>query len=87
MYGSLPELRPRGDRQAEPDRDREQQEREREAVGHDQRERRCGETKDRTADTVLVPPGASWDTSGTESFDPTRVQRHGEAYSPELKKK
>jgi hypothetical protein len=48
---------------------------------------RTGETKDRTADTVLVPAGASWDTSGTESFDPARVQRHGEAYSPELKKK
>ncbi len=48
---------------------------------------RTGETKDRTADTELVPPGASWDTSGTESFDPARVQRHGEAYSPELKKK
>ena len=48
---------------------------------------RTGETKDRTADTVLVPPGASWDTSGTESFDPARVQRHGEPYSPELKKK
>lgn len=48
---------------------------------------RTGETKDRTADTILVPAGASWDTSGTESFDPARVQRHGEAYSPELKKK
>ena len=48
---------------------------------------RTGETTDRTADTVLVPVGASWDTSGTASFDPARVQRHGEAYSPELKKK
>ncbi len=48
---------------------------------------RTGETVDRTADTVLVPPGASWDTQGTESFDPARIQRHGEPYSPELKKK
>jgi outer membrane protein OmpA-like peptidoglycan-associated protein len=48
---------------------------------------RTGETKDRTADTVLVPQGASWDTEGTESFDPARIQRHGEAYSPELKQK
>lgn len=48
---------------------------------------RTGETTDRSADTVLVPPGASWDTTGTESFDPARIQRHGEAYSPELKKK
>jgi len=48
---------------------------------------RTGETSDRTADTVLVPPGASWDTQGTQNFDPARVQRHGEAYSPELKKK
>lgn len=48
---------------------------------------RTGETKDRTVDTVLVPPGASWDIEGTASFDPARIQRHGEPYSPELKKK
>ncbi len=47
---------------------------------------RTGETKDRTADTVLVPPGASWDTQGTQSFDPARIQRHGQPYAPELKK-
>jgi hypothetical protein len=43
---------------------------------------RTGETTGRTADNVLVPPGATWDTGGTTSFDPTRVQRHGEPYAP-----
>ena len=43
---------------------------------------RTGETRDRTVDNVLVPPGATWDPSGTTSFDPTRVQRHGEPYAP-----
>jgi hypothetical protein len=42
---------------------------------------RTGETTGRTADNVLVPPGASWDPGGTTSFDPTHVQRHGEPYS------
>ncbi len=42
---------------------------------------RTGETTGRSADDVLVPPGASWDPGGTTSFDPTRVQRHGEPYS------
>jgi hypothetical protein len=48
---------------------------------------RTGETLDRTVDTVLVPPGASWDTQGTQSFDPTHIQRHGEAYAPAEKPK
>ena len=45
-------------------------------------ELRTGETTGRTADNVLVPPGAEWDPGGTSSFDPARVQRHGEPYAP-----
>jgi hypothetical protein len=45
-------------------------------------ELRTGETAGRTADNVLVPPGATWDPSGTDSFDPARVERHGQPYSP-----
>jgi hypothetical protein len=45
-------------------------------------ELRTGETAGRTVDNVLVPPGATWDPSGTESFDPSRVQRHGQPYAP-----
>ena len=41
---------------------------------------RTGDTTNRSADNVLVPPGATWDPTGTNSFDPTRVQRSGEAY-------
>jgi hypothetical protein len=41
---------------------------------------RTGETTSRSADDILVPTGATWDPGGTTSFDPTRVQRHGEAY-------
>ena len=48
---------------------------------------RTGETAGRTVDNVLVPPGATWDSGGTTSFDPTRVVRHGEAYAPAEKKK
>ncbi len=47
---------------------------------------RTGETAGRTVDNVLVPPGATWDTGSTDSFDPTRVQRHGEPYAPAEKK-
>jgi hypothetical protein len=47
---------------------------------------RTGETKDRTVDNVLVPPGATWDTGGTTTFDPTRVPRHGQPYAPAPKK-
>jgi hypothetical protein len=43
---------------------------------------RTGETKDRSADDILVPAGASWDPTGTSSFDPTQIRRHGEAYAP-----
>jgi hypothetical protein len=49
-------------------------------------ELRTGETTGRTVDNVLVPTGATWDTEGTTSFDPTRVQRHGQPYAPEPKK-
>lgn len=42
---------------------------------------RTGESTGRAADNVLVPPGATWDPGGTTSFDPTRVQRHGEPYA------
>jgi hypothetical protein len=45
-------------------------------------ELRTGETAGRTVDNILVPPGATWDPSGTESFDPARVQRHGQPYAP-----
>ncbi len=45
-------------------------------------ELRTGETTGRTADNVLVPPGAEWDPGGTTSFDPARVTRHGEPYAP-----
>jgi hypothetical protein len=43
---------------------------------------RTGETRDRTLDNVLVPPGATWDTSSSSTFDPTQVQRHGQPYAP-----
>jgi hypothetical protein len=43
---------------------------------------RTGETTGRTADNVLVPPGATWDPGATTSFDPTSVQRHGQPYAP-----
>jgi hypothetical protein len=43
---------------------------------------RTGETTGRTVDNVLVPPGATWDPGGTTSFDPARVQRHGQPYAP-----
>ena len=43
---------------------------------------RTGETKDRSADDILVPAGASWDPTGTSSFDPTTIQRHGQPYAP-----
>jgi hypothetical protein len=49
-------------------------------------ELRTGETAGRTVDNVLVPPGATWDTQGTTSFDPTHVQRHGQPYAPAPKK-
>jgi len=45
-------------------------------------ELRTGETTGRTADNILVPPGASWDPGDTNSFDPARVTRHGEPYAP-----
>jgi hypothetical protein len=45
-------------------------------------ELRTGETTSRSADNVLVPPGATWDPGDTTSFDPTRVTRHGEPYAP-----
>jgi len=43
---------------------------------------RTGETTGRTADNVLVPPGATWDPGATTSFDPASVKRHGQPYSP-----
>ncbi len=46
---------------------------------------RTGESTGRAADNVLVPPGATWDPGGTTSFDPTRVQRHGEPYARPLR--
>jgi hypothetical protein len=46
---------------------------------------RTGETTGRTADDILVPPGAQWDPGGTTSFDPARVTRHGEPYAPPIR--
>jgi hypothetical protein len=46
---------------------------------------RTGETGGRSVDNVLVPPGATWDTGSTTSFDPARVQRHGQPYAPSPK--
>jgi hypothetical protein len=43
-------------------------------------ELRTGDSTGRSADNILVPPGATWDTGGTTRFDPTRVPRHGEPY-------
>jgi hypothetical protein len=43
---------------------------------------RTGESTGRSADNVLVPPGATWDPGGTTSFDPARVKRSGEPYAP-----
>ena len=48
-------------------------------------ELRTGESTGRTADDILVPPGATWDPGGTTSFDPARVARHGEPYAPPLR--
>jgi hypothetical protein len=47
---------------------------------------RTGETTGRTVDNVLVPPGATWDTGGTSSFDPTSVKRRGQPYAPAPRK-
>jgi hypothetical protein len=44
-------------------------------------ELRTGESTGRTADNILVPPGATWDTGGTTRFDASRVTRHGEPYA------
>jgi len=43
---------------------------------------RTGETLDRSTDEILVPAGATWDPAGTTSFDPTKIQRHGQPYAP-----
>lgn len=43
---------------------------------------RTGETAGRTADDILVPPGATWDSGGTTSFDPSQVRRNGQPYAP-----
>jgi len=44
-------------------------------------ELRTGESTGRTADTVLVPRGATWNPGGTTSFDPTKVAPTGEPYA------
>jgi hypothetical protein len=41
---------------------------------------RIGNTPGRTARTVLVPAGAMFTDSGTQSFDEGLVKRHGQAY-------
>jgi hypothetical protein len=43
-------------------------------------ELRTGESTGRTADNILVPPGATWNTGGTTSFDASKVTSHGEPY-------
>jgi hypothetical protein len=45
-------------------------------------ELRTGESTGRTADNILVPPGATWDPGDTTSFDPARIIRHGQPYAP-----
>jgi hypothetical protein len=45
-------------------------------------ELRTGESTGRTVDNILVPPGATWDTGGTTSFDATKITSHGEPYAP-----
>lgn len=42
---------------------------------------RTGESTGRTVDDVLVPRGASWDPTGTETFDPGQIALHGEPYA------
>jgi hypothetical protein len=44
-------------------------------------ELRTGESTGRTADNILVPPGATWDSGGTISVDAGKVARHGEPYA------
>jgi len=41
---------------------------------------RTGNTSGRTARTVLVPAGATFNDSGTQTFDEGAVKRHGQAY-------
>jgi len=43
---------------------------------------RTGEVTGRTADDVLVPAGATWDSGTTTSFNPTQIKRHGQPYAP-----
>jgi hypothetical protein len=45
-------------------------------------ELRTGESTGRTADTVLVPRGATWNPGGTTQFDPTKVNPSGQPYAP-----
>lgn len=44
-------------------------------------ELRTGGSTGRTAENILVPPGATWNTGGTTRFDATKVMRHGEPYA------
>jgi hypothetical protein len=43
-------------------------------------ELRTSDTGGRSADTVLVPPGATYDPSGTATFDSSTIKRTGQAY-------
>ncbi len=43
---------------------------------------RTGDSLDRTAQTVLVPTGATFAATGTQAFDEGAVKRHGAAYGP-----
>jgi hypothetical protein len=41
---------------------------------------RVGDTSGRNAHEILVPSGATYTDSGTQAFDASTIERHGEAY-------
>jgi hypothetical protein len=50
-------------------------------------ELRIGETPGKTATNTLVPTGATFDETGTHTFEESTVKRHGEAYGVPKPKK
>jgi hypothetical protein len=48
---------------------------------------RTGSAHDKTVTNTLVPAGATFDTTGTDDFNATKVVRHGQAYGISHKKK
>ena len=47
---------------------------------------RTGSAHDKTVTNTLVPAGATFDTTGTDDFNATKVVRHGQAYGISHKK-